>query len=192
MTHHYTAQHMQGTQNLSKRQKRKIVVREPSGRLSRRGERESAPTAIRRLRDAALRGMHDPEWGTELGRLYLEGELTDAMYAAGKRWAEVAAAHLSAIGAFPVKSVALQRGSLAHDPDPGSDMGQKQAARDSNALERFAEAHAVLMTAYPGAESSVRRLCEQEEGPCGFTERLQVRTGLVRLAEHWGLTGGRK
>src|SRR5690348_5768965 len=117
--------------------------RTPSGRHSRAGERETAPAAIKRLREAALRQMADPQWGTELGRLNLEGAITDAMYAAGKRWAEYAAKYQGAIGVFPVRSV--QPRSFAHPPDPDSDTGREIAKREAENAEKFFAAHAVLV-----------------------------------------------
>ncbi len=54
------------------------VAREPNGRRSRvltRSAPQFAPTEVKRLRDAALAGMQNPEWGSELGRLLLAGKL---------------------------------------------------------------------------------------------------------------------
>lgn len=164
--------------------------RTPSGQRSRAGqEREAAPVAIKRLRDAALAGMTDPEWGSELGRLYLNNVITSAMYAAGKRWAEQAARYRHVIGAFPVRSAALERGVGASPLDPDSAEGQREAARHREAMERFFAAHAALSTAGDRCESMVRRVCEDGYMPLGFEELLQLRTGLMRLVSHWGIDG---
>src|SRR3990167_6065285 len=92
----------------TRRNRRTTAVREPNGRVQR--EREFEPALIRRLRDAALRGLRDAEWGTELGMMYLQGELTEGQYAAGIRWAREAADYMSGISIFPVRSANLEKG----------------------------------------------------------------------------------
>lgn len=175
-----------------KRKNRLVTAREPNGRIQREGREDAAPTEVRRLRDAALRGMRDPEWGTELGRLYLEGALSGGMYAAGKRWREEAAEYRQAIGVFPVRSASLERGSHGHDTDPDSEEGQKQATRDRNGAERFFAAHSYLASVGNLAESVVRRICEEDEAPCGFAEHQALRKGLSSLADHYNLTRAEK
>ena len=79
-----------------------LARREPNGQPKRSLNRESAgpsPTEISRLRDAALAGMKDPIWGTQLGILHLSGKLTNSQLAAGKRWAELARDYSAAVGA---------------------------------------------------------------------------------------------
>ena len=66
-----------------------LAKREPNGKPQRERSGPS-PTEISRLRDAALAGMKDPIWGTQLGILHLSGKLTTSQLAAGKRWAELA------------------------------------------------------------------------------------------------------
>jgi hypothetical protein len=164
--------------------RKNLKARTPSGQLSRAGrEREFPPTQIRRLRDAAMAGLRDPEWGTELGRLYLEGRITASMYAAGKGWREKAARYVSTLGHFPVRTILPDehRGSLP--PDPDTVEGQKRARREADAMERFFEAHHVLLSAGKMAEASVRRLCEHNEGPCGMAELIALRNGLAALAQ---------
>ena len=175
----------------SRRKSRLVTAREPNGRIQRE-EREPAPAEVRRLRDAALVGLRDPQWGTELGRLYLQGTITDSMYAAGKRWRDHAAEYRRSIGAFPVKSASLERGSLSHPPDPESTDGLKQVLRENNAAERFFEAHSVLVCMGQGTESIIRRLCEDDLSLCGMVELKKARYGLSRLADHYRLTGNEK
>ena len=67
-----------------------LARREPNGRPRRHRDSGPSPTEISRLRDAALAGMKDPIWGTQLGILHLSGKLTNSQLAAGKRWAELA------------------------------------------------------------------------------------------------------
>lgn len=166
--------------------RKRLTTREPNGRIQREPEGLS-PTEIHRLRNAAFRGLRDEHWGSELGRLFLERVLTREMHDAGKRWREEAAIYRQAIGAFPVRTASLERGrSMPADPD--SEEGQKQASRETSAAERFFEAHAVLVAAGMGAENAVRRLCEDDEALAGLYDLKNARTGLTRLAEHYGLT----
>lgn len=164
--------------------KRKIRARTPSGQLSRAGrQRDFPPTQVKRLRDAAMAGLRDPEWGTELGRLYLEGTITASMYAAGKDWREKAAKYVKSLNHFPVRSILIDNRGGSVPPDPDTPEGQKRARREADAMERFFAAHAVLLSAGKMAESTVRRLCEHDEGPCGVVELIALRNGLSALAD---------
>ncbi len=183
---------MQVTGMASRRKSRLVTVREPNGRIQRSGERELSPTEARRLRDAAFRGLRDAEWGTELGRLCLEGSITWEMYGAGKRWREASADYRQAIGVFPVRSAALERGSHGHDADPDSEGGQNQAARERNGAERFFAAHARLASVGGLAETVVRRVCEEDQAACGFVEHKALRRGLSALVDHYNLTREQK
>jgi hypothetical protein len=136
--------------------------------------------------------LRDAEWGTELGRLYLEGAITDSMYGAGKRWREEATSYRAAIGVFPIRSTSLERGVKSHPPDVDSEDGQKQARQEANATERFFEADAVLVGAGTGAENAVRKLCEDDQSLAGMYELRNARCGLLALADHYRLTAGPK
>lgn len=163
--------------------KRPVEAREPSGRPQR--ERLASPAEIRRLREAAWRGLRDPEWGTELGRLFLESSLTPLQYAAGRRFQRELAAYHSAIGAFPVRAISLES-HRSTPPDPDSPAGKAQARREAEAIETFFEAHAVLVTT--GAELLVRGLVERDEALNGLESLLRVRAGLSELARFYALT----
>lgn len=169
---------------MGKRKNRALKSRTPSGQLSRAGrEREFPPTQVKRLRDAAMAGLRDPEWGTELGRLYLEGTITATMYAAGKDWREKAARYLNTLGHFPVRTILIEGRGGSLPPDPDTEEGQKRVRREAVAMERFFEAHHVLLSAGKLAEATVRRLCEHNEGPCGMAELIALRNGLSALAD---------
>lgn len=167
-----------------------VTAREPSGRPQR--ETEYAPSQIKRLRDAAMRGLRDAEWGTELGRLSLERSITSLMHAAGRRWRDQAAQYRKAIGVFPVRSLSVEPVSRAMAPDPDSAEGQEQARRDSEAVEQFFAAHAALVMAGSSAENAVRRLCEDDLSLVGMSELQAARKGLNALASHYGLTNQQK
>lgn len=177
------------------RKNRLVQVREPNGRLSRAGkQQESAPAQVKRLRDAALAGMRDPQWGTQLGRLFLGGMITEEMYAAGKWWGEKAAQYCTAINApvpFP-RSASLDIGRGNQSADPESEAGREEARRHRGAVLVFLEAHAALMGAGMLAERAVRRLCEEDVMPCGLEELNSLRSGLMWIAKHRGLTADRK
>ena len=138
------------------------VAREPSGRRSRaitRSAPQFAPTEVKRLRDAALAGMQNPEWGSELGRLLLAGNVEPELYAAGQHWAERATRYRHALDApRPNPPPArFEPKSPAAAVDPASPLGQKQTAREVAAIGALQEAHAALRTAGVLAERVVRR-----------------------------------
>ncbi len=160
----------------------KLKRRERNGRPQR--EKQFSPLEIRRARDAALRGLRDPEWGTELGRLYLTGAISDQMYGAGKRWRSEAMTYRKAIGIFPVRSASLEQGIQSEPADPDSHRGQLEAAADREAMEHFFAAHAILL----GCEGVVRQLVEEDRSLCGIHELNIARAGLARLAAHYRLT----
>src|ERR1700759_1626797 len=115
------------------------VAREPSGRRSRaitRSAPEFAPTEIKRLRDAALAGMQNPAWGSELGRLLLAGKLEAELYAAGQHWSECATRYRQPLAApRPNPPTArFEPKSPAAAVDPASDAGLKQTAREVAAI----------------------------------------------------------
>lgn len=172
---------------MSRKAKRPVTAREPSGRPQR--ESEYSPAHIKRARDEHMRKMGDPIYGTEIGRLRLENCITEDMYKAGLRWGEHAHKYRSSIGLFPARSAKLELASHATDTDPDSEEGQKVARRDANAAEAFFEAHSVLLTAGRLTESTVRRVCEDDEILVGLLEYTALRAGLSALAQHYGLTG---
>lgn len=169
---------------------KKPRYREPNGRLQR--ENVPAPTAVRRLMDAALTDMRHAEWGTQLGRLALAKTITESMYAAGKKWAEMAGKYQKAIGVFPVKTSSPQVGRNGSPADPDTPEGQRIARREANQAEDFFAADHVLVNAGPGVRLIVRRVCEDDEMPCGMDELVRLRAGLMLLVSHWNLTNGRK
>lgn len=170
--------------------RRKVtVMREANGRPQ-RVPQLPAPSEIRRLRDAALSGLRDPIWGTELGRLYLVGKINSVMYAAGKRWGEMAVQYSQALcsPAPDPRAICLERmgGSVV---DPDSPDGRREAKRHQRAVESFMDARAALKTASLGSERLVRSLCERDEMVHGHENLIVLSVGLLALAGFWGLTG---
>lgn len=171
--------------------RKSLAQREPNGRIQR--VQEHSPAEVRRLRDAALSGMRDPLWGTELGRLYLVGKITSGMYAAGKRWAELSARYSQALcsPSPDPKAVCFDRGG-GESPDPESHEGRREVRRHQRAIASFIDAHAALKTASMAAERIVRSLCERDETLVGHDGMMSLSTGLSVLAHFWGLTDSRK
>lgn len=170
-----------------------FLVREPNGRRSRSQNQEPeacSPAQVRRLRDAAVAGMCDAEWGTELGRLFLQGKISAPQYAAGKWWAGLAVRARKAIDApkeAPTKS-AFVKGLGGHDPDPDSEAGQQQAARDREAVMEFMAAHGALIGAGMLAERAVRMVCEDRKTVETHLQLLSLGRGLEWLHEYRDLT----
>lgn len=167
-----------------------MVRRQPNGQPHR--EREFPPLQVKRLRDAAMAGMRDPEWGTELGRLYLARRISEVQYAAGKWWAETAGWYHQAIGVQPLRSPSAELGRGGSSPDPDSPKGQELATREAERAERYFEAHAVLLGAGAGAEKAVRDVCERSLCCVSASELMALRVGLFAIAVHRGLTDRNK
>ncbi len=169
-----------------------LAKREPNGRIQ-RDPPLPPPSEVRRLRDAALSGMRDPTWGTELGRLYLVGKVTATMYAAGKRWGDMSSLYSQALQspAPDPKAVSFDR-SGGSSPDPDSHEGRREARRHERAVASFIDAHAALKTHSPASERVVRSMCERNEMLAGHENLLRLTEGLFVLAAFWGLTDSRK
>lgn len=169
--------------------KRLDGARYPSGDR-RREERNNgyAPSAVKRLTDAAIAGMRDPEWATVIGRLYLAGTFTTSQYSAGKRWATVWAEYCVATGipSPDPKSVVLGEPSRGEPPDPDSDAGRAAAKKAAKARKRFEEARRELLKCGEDAEKSVRAICEGlGKSPSCYEQILATRRGLDALAKLW-------
>lgn len=191
---------MHGSLTLGRKNKRKygiFLMREPNGRLSRSHSEPSlencSPTQVKRLRDAALAEMQDPEWGTELGRLFLSGRITASQFSAGKWFAMLSDSCRAAIDApsMPHKA-GFVKGSGGHAPDPDSDAGRVQVARDREAVEKFMQAHAALIGAGMLAERAVRMVCEDGKTIENHSQLLGLQNGLEWLCEYRRLTAAQK
>lgn len=172
--------------------RKSMAQREPNGRAQRTPEHSASE--VRRLRDAALSGMRDPLWGTELGRLYLVGKITSTMYAAGKRWGELSSKYSQALcsPSPDPRAVCFDR-SGGSSVDPDSHEGRKEARRHVRAVASFVDAHASLKTDGGSmAERVVRSLCERNQMLSGHVELLALCSGLSTIAGFWGLTDSRK
>jgi len=165
--------------------------REPNGRLSRAGREATgalAPAAVRRLRDAAIAGMAAPEWGTELGLMYLRQEIDAPHYEAGKRWARLVAEAQRAAGApAHVGSGGNLERARDRQPDPETPAGRHEAERDRAILADTRAALLALQGAGTAAFKAGQRVCEESRPAIGPAERAALMTGLGALALHWRL-----
>lgn len=172
--------------------RKSLARREPNGRIQREPQLP-APSEVRRLRDAALTGMRDPTWGTEIGRLYLAGKVSSLGFAAGRRWAELASLYSQALcsPSPDPKAVCLDRmGGESIDPD--SHEGRREARRHVRAVASFIDAHAALKSTSAAAERFVRHVCERDQMLVGHESLMALVNGLTALAGFWGLTEQRK
>jgi hypothetical protein len=180
---------------LSKRDKKSMLVpvREPNGRLQRPTAdaiEAVSPAVVKRLRDAAVLGMRDAEWGTELGRLFLMGEIAGPDFTAGKRWGNLVVAYHLAIGAKPPypKAMSFERRNPSPEPDAESDKAKQKLKTEIAIIDDMREAHAVLIGAGMLAERAVRAICEQNDASVGIFGIANLQRGLAWLALHWGLS----
>lgn len=169
-----------------------VPVREPNGRLLRDVERmvdARPPAEVRRLRDAASAGMAAPEWGTELGRLFLAGKIGPRIFETGKRCARLFAAYRKAIASpleAPTSSAFVNEGRR-RDADPDTLEGQRDAIRDGKIMDAAEEAFAVLDCVGADKRRVVEAVCERNETPIGEVGLDNLRLGLAWLGQHWGL-----
>lgn len=170
-----------------------IPQREPNGRHSRMDANERpSPAAAKRLRDNAIKGVSDERWGTELGRLFLAGDITEDLYEAGRRWGELVADYYRAIGAsapYP-KAVNLERYERSAEVDPESEKGKERDRRAEAKVEEMDKALAALLASGSVPMRIVRTVCETNESAANWHERIALGHGLSALAIHWKLKKG--
>ena len=178
-----------------KGRKRQAGPREPGGRLARstaEPDKSYAPAAIKRLTDCAINGVADEAYGTVLGRLYLEGRLSAAQFAAGQRFDRLTRRYLQAIAAPrpDPRSIGLDDGPRSADIDPDSRAGREQTEDHRATIAAMGAARAILAGCGKTAEAAVRGLCEASELPAGWSGHSALTAGLSALAEHWRLGHG--
>jgi hypothetical protein len=168
--------------------RKSLAPRHPGGQII-DPEPSISPGYVRRLRDAALRRMEAPEWGSEMGRLYLEGKLNHAQFAAGKWWTMLAARYADALSLKPhPRPVALERGSVGHQCDPDSERGMEMSKIQKRNIQRYLDAYMVLQKCGAVVVQAVRDLCEYDQSPVGHYQFTKLVEGLNVLArEHEAL-----
>lgn len=162
-----------------------LAARKPCGRTKPAEPALPPPTETKRLRDAAVNGMRSPEWGTELGRLYLADKISSVQYSAGRRWAATVEAYGEAC------QIPRQPGTATLDPeggkaaDPDTPAGRKTARRHARSVEIFNDAIFALEHAGRLAVTVTRAAAESQTAPCGQVELAALRSGLQHLAAFW-------
>jgi hypothetical protein len=149
--------------------------RKPSHETTARS-RQLPPTALpspvetRRLRDAAVSGLRDAVWGSQLGRLHVTGALDASQLAAGKYWSELTSAYSVACRspAGPRTVLLDAVGGQPIDPDTAS--GAKEIARHERATAAWIEGRDVLRKAGPAVEAAVDAVCIQDQAPDGYMQ----------------------
>lgn len=131
--------------------------------------------------------MRDPEWGTELGRLFLAHKITPEQFAAGKRWASLAARYAQAICAPSPNppSLNIGQGRAGAPIDVDTDEGQAEAKRHQKAVSAYLAAQESLDGR---GTSAIRTIVEANEALSGHQQLLDLMAGLSTLADHWRLT----
>jgi hypothetical protein len=172
--------------------KREDGEREPNGRLSRTTKKQieaKNPNEMKRLRDAAILGMRDPLWGTELGRLFLRNRIDEVQFEAGKRWRNLVDT--------------WRKNQVGPQIDPKSGLSVLFVENRGRGRDRTYDPDVVAATqetdlalrhaldALNGAgqleSRTVRDCCEMEIPIIGLSEIWWLRDGLDALATHWRL-----
>jgi hypothetical protein len=169
--------------------RKNTAAREPSGKVQRQPQQPS-PLEAKRLRDAALAGMRDPLWGTELGRLHLTGKIDFLQLSAGRQWAEYAARYSQALCSPPPdpKAIAIGVSGGRSDIDPDSYEGRREVRRHVRAVQSFIDAAAALKVDTASSFAIVRTVCERNATIAGHQELIRLVSGLQALVHSWGLT----
>lgn len=171
--------------------KRKIGRREPNGRIQRSHEPANAAPFAERMRRYGLseKDARDQKSSTVIGRMYLNGELTEAQYEAG--------AKLATDSADYARCLQSPRG-----------MGIAETLTGSGDEEAAARYVAKVKRAYEGARDVLKRL-QERDGLRGTTifdavrfvveQDLELphlfpglRIGLTELAAYYGTAAERK
>ena len=172
-----------------KRKNRLIVAREPNGQPQRK--RSIAPSEAKRIRDEAARKVRHSEYGSELGRLWLDDKISAPMYEAGKKWIIVAVQRSIALqspSANP-RSLNIGSGGESHPIDPDTPQGEREAKHHAKAIVAYETA---FESVTKPSWTAIETVCEQNLALAGHQQLLDFRCGLMILAKLWGLTDGRK
>lgn len=166
--------------------KRKIGERFPAGQIKPE-ESGASPSQIRRLRDAALAGMADPQWGSMAGIFYLSRKIDEVEYETAKRFGDLHSQYISVIGGpRPPRSASIERASPVGSLDVDTELGEEEAQRHILIMNKYHDAHTILHGVGPSAEADIIRFCSiPGESPAGHEAMIRVRFGLRALSVFW-------
>lgn len=161
--------------------------REPNGRPSREAQKvlEKEANEVNRLRAAALAGMGDPRWATQLGRLFLERKISSEQYAVGCKWGTLME-QWRAIHCGPRFNPKAGLSSL--DRVNGGGAGPVDGAddRERAVMDDIDDAVGAFSRGAASAKlNAVRQCVEQDLAPVGYGGMLLLLDGLDRLADYW-------
>ena len=161
-----------------------LAPRTASGRLK-PATHLLAPTQIRRLLDSAATEVRHQAFGTQLGRLYLNGQVSATEFAAGKRWAEIVANYsIACRSPSPPRTLSLDAiGIRPTDPDTAT--GEREMRRHERASAEYLAGRNALRLVGLEAERVVDSVCARDCALAGFGELNALRAGLQALAALW-------
>jgi hypothetical protein len=164
--------------------------REANGRLQREpkdiSKRDTSPASIRRIREAAFKAASDPLWGTEIGKLNLEGQIDDIQLEAGRKWSVAREAYDRAMGFKRAKAMTFGAGAAGTPPDPDSEIGQEISQREERDISNYTRAENSLSCFGKLSLDAVNDLCIEDK-PLEWVRRQYAGAGLTCLAYHWGI-----
>lgn len=166
--------------------KRKITLREPSGKVQRVYENPKAHVTMQPHRAVVpVKFRETQEAGSEFGRLMLQGRITPAQYEAGKLYADIVVSYRASILAQPYDPSAIDLGRV------GKGKGEGMPDRTALALQRrYARAYDDLSKVGRRPLMAVNHYAVQEL-PIpndATTLRLeQLACGLNALVSHFGI-----
>lgn len=170
------------------RRKAQEGLREPNGRLSRSAQKvlDVEANQIVRLRAAALSGVADPRWGSQLGRLYLERKVSPEQYGAGVAWANLME-RWRAIHCGPRFNPKAGLANLQRvDGGAGSDSSEDADERERLIMAMVDDAVASFDRGIADPNLiAVRECIELDLAPVGYGGALLLDAGLSHLVELW-------
>ena len=166
-----------------------MAKREPNGQTKRslrnRDPNLASPAEVARMRDAALAGLKDPVWATQIGILHLQGKLTASQFAAGARWASLARDYSAAVGAPRQPRSANLDPTGGTPADPDTLKGALEARQHTRTVHHYLGALETLRRTGEAPRLAVRDTCEFNLHPAGSFQLAALRTGLQALAAWW-------
>ena len=149
--------------------KRQEGLRTASGRLSRAAKavtQQASPAQVRRLRDAALAKMLDPQWGSELGRQFLAGHFGTVEYAAGRKY------------------------WLLREAYEGRRRKTDRSFDEiANVFAALTDARSALLASGELNWTVFRRVVERDQFTPGAAEAMNLNAALRALVSHWRMEG---
>lgn len=184
----YCVQTSEGIRKIMVGRKRKTGNREPNGRVQR--DRGIDPKAIaqlqphRRLVPAGV--AHDPKAECVMGRLCLNGWISETQYQAGVKYRTLVMNYRRVIGA-PRSTEASMSGVIVGPWAGGGEMPEDRQIEIRNAY----------MRAFEALQEHPDNRCARDVSHCVIQDRTNftlavVKSGLNALALHFGLTNRTK